>query len=118
MIHSRYEVSMQTAEQRYDEAIALQQAGKLEEAVGKLETLLGDHPDYALAHAGLSVFYGKLARHDEAIAHAQTVCELEPDDPFSFVAMSLICQRAGRTAEAEQAVGIAMEKQRTAHTAP
>jgi predicted Zn-dependent protease len=105
---------MQTADQRYDEAIALQQAGKLEEAVGKLEALVGDHPDYALAHSGLSVFYGKLARHDEAIAHAQKVCELEPDDPFSFVAMSLICQRAGRVPEAEKALGIAMEKQMAA----
>jgi Flp pilus assembly protein TadD len=105
---------MQTADQRYDEAIALQQAGSLEEAVGKLESLVADHPDYALAHSGLSVFYGKLSRHDEAIAHAQKVCELEPDDPFSFVAMSLICQRAGRTAEAERALGIAMEKQMAA----
>jgi predicted Zn-dependent protease len=102
---------MQTADQRYDEAIALQQAGKLDEAVAKLEALAGDHPDYALAHSGLSVFYGKLARHDEAIAQAQKVCELEPDDPFSFVSMSLICQRAGRIPEAEKALGIAMEKQ-------
>ena len=69
---------MQTADQRYDEAIALQQAGKLEEAVGKLEVLVGDHPDYALAHSGLSVFYGKLARHDEAIAHAQKCASWSP----------------------------------------
>jgi len=108
---------MQTADQQYDEAIALQQSGELEEAVGKLEALLGDHPDYALAHAGLSVFYGKLARHDEAVAHAQKMCELEPDDPFSFVAMSLICQRAGRTAEAETALGLAMERQMAARRA-
>jgi hypothetical protein len=32
------------------------------------------------------------------------VCRLEPDDPFSFVAMSLMCQKAGRIAEAEQAM--------------
>jgi len=102
---------MPSVEQRYDEAIELQQAGKLEEAIGKLEQLLADQPDYALAHAGLSVFYGKLGRHDEAITHAQQVCQLEPDDPFSFMAMSLICQRAGRLAEAEQALAQAMEKQ-------
>ena len=58
---------MPTVDQLYDEAIELQQAGKLEEAVGKLEALVVDHPDYALAHAGLSVFYGKLGRHDEAV---------------------------------------------------
>jgi Flp pilus assembly protein TadD len=102
---------MPTADQRYDEAINLQQAGNLEEALGKLESLVVDHPDYALGHAALSVFYGKLDRQDEAVEHAQRVCELEPEDPFSFMAMSLICQRAGRIPEAEQAMGKAMEKQ-------
>ena len=63
---------MPTVDQRYDEAIDLQQAGKLEEAVGKLEALVADHPDYALAHAALSVFYGKLGRQDEAVEHART----------------------------------------------
>jgi Flp pilus assembly protein TadD len=102
---------MPTVDQLYDEAIDLQQAGKLEEAVGKLEKLAVDHPDYALAHAALSVFYSKLGRQDEAVDHGRLVCELEPEDPFSHMAMSLICQRAGRIPEAEQALGIAMEKQ-------
>jgi predicted Zn-dependent protease len=102
---------MPTVVQLYDEAIELQQAGKLEEAVGKLEGLIADHPDYALGHAALSVFYGKLGRQDEAVEHARKVCELDPDDPFSFMAMSLICQRAGRLPEAEKAMGTAMEKQ-------
>jgi Flp pilus assembly protein TadD len=102
---------MPTVDQLYDEAIDLQQAGKLDEAVGRLESLVADHPDYALAHAALGVFYGKSGRQDEAVEHAQRVCLLEPDDPFSFMAMSLICQRAGRILEAEQAMGTAMEKQ-------
>lgn len=105
---------MATVDQLYDEAIDLQQAGKLDEAVGKLERLLVEHPDYALAHAALGVFYGKLGRQDEAIEHARRVCEFEPDDAFSFMALSMICQRAGRTAEAEQALSTAMEKQSAA----
>ena len=109
---------MPTVDQRYDEAIDLQQAGKLEEAVGKLEGLLAEQPDYALAHAALGVFYGKLGRQDEAVDHARRVCEIEPDDPFSFMAMSLICQRAGRIPEAEQALGMAMEKQWAAQQRP
>ena len=102
---------MPTASQRYDEAIELKEAGKLEEAVARLEALAGDQPDFALAHAALSVFYSKMERHEEAVAQAQRVCELDPSDPFSFMAMSLTCQRAGKLAEAEQALAQAMELQ-------
>ncbi len=102
---------MSSIEERYDEAIKLQQSGALEQAVGVLEQLVAEAPDYALAHAALSVFYGKLGRHDDAVRHAETVCQLEPDDPFSFMAKSMICQKAGRNAEAEQAMMQAMEKQ-------
>jgi Flp pilus assembly protein TadD len=102
---------MSAVHEIYDEAIGLQQAGKLEEAVARLEGLAAQSPDYALAHSALSVFYGKLGRMDEAVEQGRRVCELEPDDPFSFMALSLICQRAGRLAEAEQALGTAMEKQ-------
>ena len=109
---------MATVDQMYDEAIELKEAGKLEEAVAKLEETIAKDPDYALAHAGLSVFHGKMDRHDKAVEHAQKVCQLEPDDPFSFMAMSLICQKAGRLAEAEQALSQAMEKQWAAAKPP
>jgi Flp pilus assembly protein TadD len=102
---------MSSVDQLYDEAIDLQQAGKLDEAVVKLQELIGTHPEYALGHAALSVFYGKLGRQDEAVEHARKVCELEPDDPFSHMAMSMVCQRAGRLPEAEMALAAAMEKQ-------
>jgi Flp pilus assembly protein TadD len=102
---------MPTASELCDEAIRLQEAGKLDEAVAKLEALVADQPDYALAHSALSVYYGKLDRHEEAVQQALIVCQLEPTDPFSFMSMSLICQRAGRIAEAEQAMAQSMELQ-------
>ncbi len=102
---------MSSAEQMYDEAVELKEAGKLEAAVGKLEELVEQHPDYALGHAGLGVYYGKLDRHEEAVKHAQKVCDLEPDDPFSHMALSVVCQKAGKIPEAEQAKDKAMEKQ-------
>ena len=102
---------MSSAEQMYDEAVELKEAGKLEAAVGKLEELVEQHPDHALGHAGLGVYYGKLDRHEEAVEHAQKVCDLEPDDPFSHMALSIICQKAGKIPEAEQAMNKAMEKQ-------
>lgn len=106
---------MSSEVERYDEAIQLQQNGQLDEAVAKLEQLAADHPDYALAHAALSVFYQKLDRNDEAVEHAAKVCELEPEDPFSFIAMSTICQKAGRIAEAEQALAKAHQAQMASH---
>ena len=42
---------MSTPDKLYDEAIELQQAGKLDEAVTRLESLAQSHPDFALAHA-------------------------------------------------------------------
>ncbi len=102
---------MSSAEQMYDEAVELKEAGKLEAAVGKLEELVDQYPDYALGHAGLGVYCGKLDRHEEAVGHAQKVCDLEPDDPFSHMALSIVCQKAGKVPEAEQAMNKAMEKQ-------
>lgn len=95
---------MPTNVEMYDAAIELQQKGALEQAVGKLRELLAQDENYALAHAALSVFCLKQNKPDEAVEHAQKVCQLEADDPFSFIALSLICQKAGRLPEAEQAM--------------
>ena len=95
---------MSTKEAIYDEAILLQQEGKMTEAIEKLESLVEQEPDYALSHAALSVFYNKLEEFDKSVHHGREVCRLEPDDPFSFVAMSLICQKAGKIEEAEKAL--------------
>ena len=105
---------MPTNVELYDAAIELQQQGHLQQAIDKLRDLVAQDDGYALGHAALSVFYSKLDRHDEAVEHAARVCQLEPEDPFSFVAMSLICQKAGRLAEAEQAQVQARQAQYTA----
>ncbi len=105
---------MPTSVELYDEAIELQQRGDLDGAVQKLVGLVQSDPDYALAHAALSVFYSRQEKHDEAIQQGQKVCELEPDDPFSFMALSLICQKAGRIPEAEKALMEARRSQAAA----
>ena len=80
--------------QLYDEADKLKQAGDLEAAAAKLQEALGQDESYALAHSALAVVLQRMGKHDEAIKHAQKVCELEPNDPFSFTAMSVTYQRA------------------------
>jgi tetratricopeptide (TPR) repeat protein len=92
---------MPTNEDLYDEADRLKDAGKLDEAAAKLEEILAQDPSYVLAHSALAVVLGKLQRHDEAIRHGLKVCELEPNDAFSFTAMSVTYVRAGKIPEAE-----------------
>jgi Flp pilus assembly protein TadD len=78
----------------YDEADKLKDAGKLEEAVAKLNEALAADSNYALAHSGLAVVLQRLGRHEEAIAHARKACELDPNDSFAFTALSVTYQRA------------------------
>lgn len=95
---------MPTNEELYSEAERLKDSGDLEAAAKKLEELLVQDEHYALGHSALAVIYGRLRRHDEAIQHAIRVCELEPRDTFSFTALSVTFQRAGRIPEAEEAM--------------
>ena len=85
---------MADAVELYDEAEKLKSEGKLEEAAAKFEESLAADPQYALAHSALAVVLQKLGKHEAAIEHAETVCELEPNDPFSFTALSVTYQRA------------------------
>ena len=85
---------MPTAAELYDEAHKLKNEGKLDEAVAKLEAAVAADDSYALAHSALAIALQKIGRHDDAIEHARKVCELAPDDPFSFTALSVTFQRA------------------------
>ncbi len=95
---------MPTPDELYAEASQLKSAGKLPEAVAKLEEILKTVPDHVLAHSAMAVHLQKLGRPDEAVAHARRVTEIEPNDPFSFTQLSVICQRCGRIQEAEDAM--------------
>jgi Tfp pilus assembly protein PilF len=95
---------MPTNEELYAQADQLKAEGKLDEAAALLEKLLEQDPAYTLAHSALAVVYGRLKKHDDAIRHGLKVCELEPNDPFSYTAMSVTFQRAGKIPEAEDAM--------------
>jgi Flp pilus assembly protein TadD len=95
---------MATREERYEAAEKLKNAGQLADAVVVLEGLVADHPEYALAHSALAAWCTRLDRHEDAVRHARRVCELEPQDPFSYTALSVACMRGGRIAEAEEAL--------------
>jgi len=95
---------MMTREDRYAAAETLKNAGNLAEAVAALVALVAEQPDFTLAHSALAAWCTRLDRHDEAMSHARKACELEPNDPFSYTALSVACMRGGRITEAEDAL--------------
>ena len=102
---------MPTPDELYDEHDKLKSEGKLEEAAAKLRESLELDPNFTLAHSALAVVCGKLGNHEDAIGHGLKACELQPDDPFSFTALSVTYQRAGRIPEAEDAMARAQTMQ-------
>ncbi len=85
---------MTTKNELYNEADRLKDDGQFDAAIEKLNELLAIDDRYVLAHSALAVVYGKVNRHDKAIEHAVLASELEPDDSFSWAALSVTYQRA------------------------
>ena len=78
----------------YQEAESLKDDGKLDEAIAKLKEILAEDERHILSHLALAVVLGRANRHEEAVAHGEKACEIEPTDPFNFTAMSVTYQRA------------------------
>ncbi|TSA04706.1 MAG: hypothetical protein D4R77_09490 [Planctomycetaceae bacterium] len=97
-------MNMKTKEELYEAAEKLKDAGRLDEAVASLATVVTENPDFSLAHSAMAAWCTRLDRHEEAVAHARRVCEIEPRDPFSYTALSVACMRAGKIQEAEDAL--------------
>jgi Flp pilus assembly protein TadD len=102
---------MPTSNELYDQAAMCRDRGDKEGAIVKLEEAIALDPKCAIAHGMLAKLFADLAVADKAILHAQKVVELEPDDAFSYTALSVIYQRCGRIPEAEHAKAIAWQKQ-------
>jgi Flp pilus assembly protein TadD len=102
---------MPTPDQLYDEATELRDKGDKDGAIAKLNEAVALDPGYALGHGMLAKLHADLAHADEAIFHARRVVELEPNDVFSYTALSVIYQRCGRIPEAEEAKAKAYYKQ-------
>lgn len=107
---------MSQAKTLYDQAVALKDEQKNEEAIDLLKQAVELDPAYALAHLALAVCYGRVGKHDEAVAHGQKVCELEPSDPFSFTAMSVTYQRAYAGTGDQRFIPLAEDAMARAHS--
>ncbi|QDV33505.1 tetratricopeptide repeat protein [Tautonia plasticadhaerens] len=102
---------MPSPNELYDQAIDLRDAGDKEAAVSKLKEAVEADPEHTLSHGLLARLCVDLGQFDDAMMHARRVAELEPEDPFSYTALSVIYQRCGRIPEAEDAMARARMKQ-------
>jgi len=85
---------MPTVNDLYKEHEQLKRDGKFDDAIGKLEELLKQDEKHVLAHLALAVLYGKVGKHDLAVAHGEKAVEIEPQDTFNWTALSTTYQRA------------------------
>ena len=91
----------QKAEDRYYAALDLMGDGKLEEAVVAYRESLAADPTFTETMHGLARALQDLQRYDEAIAVAQQITELDPDDVLAHTSLSVLYQKKGMIPEAE-----------------
>ena len=91
----------QTAEDHYYAALDLMANGQLEQAVAVYRASLAADPTFTEAMHGLARALQDLQRYDEAIAVAQRIAELDPDDVLAHTSLSLLYQKKGMIPEAE-----------------
>jgi tetratricopeptide (TPR) repeat protein len=91
----------QTAEDHYYAALDLFAAGQHEAAVEEYQKSLAADPAFTEAMHGLARALQELNRLDEAIAVAQRIAQLDPDDVLAHTSLSVLYQMKGMIPEAE-----------------
>ncbi len=79
---------------RYNEIEQLINDAKYDESIAGLNQIIAENEGFVLAHLALSRVYSKIGKDELAVKHGEKACELEPDDPFNFTALSVTYQRA------------------------
>ena len=95
------EQARQRAEHHYYSALDLVQEGHHEQAVEEYRLAVAADPRFTDALHGLSRALQDLKRLDEAIAVAQQISEIDPDDILAHTSLSILYQKKGMVPEAE-----------------
>lgn len=95
------ENARQTAEDHYYAALDLMADGHLENAVAAYRESLAADPTFTEAMHGLARALQDLQRYDEAIAVANRLAEVDPDDVLAHTSLSVLYQKKGMIPEAE-----------------
>jgi len=91
----------QKAEDHYYIALDLMADGQLEKAVDAYRESLTADPTFTEAMHGLARALQDMQRYDEAIAVAQRLAEIDPDDVLAHTSLSVLYQKKGMIPEAE-----------------
>jgi len=95
------EKARQKAEDHYYAALDLMADGKPEEAVAAYRESLAADPKFTDALHGLARVLQDLERYDEAIAVAQEIAKIDPDDVLAHTSLSVLYMKKGMIPEAE-----------------
>jgi Flp pilus assembly protein TadD len=93
--------SRQKAEDHYYAALDLVSEGEQERAVEEYRKSLDADPTFTEAMHGMARALQNLDRLDEAIAVANRIAELDPDDVLAHTSLSVLYQKKGMIPEAE-----------------
>ena len=99
----------------YNQGEKLKDQGDYPAAIACFGQALETDESFALAHFALAVCYGKVGEHEKAVQAAERACELDPEDPFSFTALSVTYQRAFVGTQDHRYIGMAEEAMARAH---
>lgn len=89
------------AEDHYYAALDLMADGKTEQAIFAYQESLAVDPTFTEAMHGLARALQDAQRYDEAIAVAQKITEVDPDDVLAHTSLSVLYQKKGMIPEAE-----------------
>ena len=92
----------QVAEDHYYAALDLYADGNTEAAIAEYRKALDSDPTFVDALHGLARVYQDLSRFDEAIDVAKKISEHDPDDVLAHTSLSILYQKKGMIAEAEE----------------
>ena len=84
----------------YSLGIALEQSGRIEEAITCYEQVLRMDPDYAEAHNRLGNSLTQVGKPNDAIGHFQCALRIKPDYPEAHNNLGVALERSGRIQEA------------------
>ena len=91
----------QQAEDHYYAALDLFSDGNYEGALQEYRKSIDSDPTFTEAMHGMARALQDLERYDEAIAVAQRIAELDPDDVLAHTSLSVLYQKKGMIPEAE-----------------